>query len=209
MALLETISGPFTSVLATNHPATPFERVTPFDNRPRVTAATTSAAGVQNDGVLNLASGFNSTYNWLLLVPYADGGNPGEQFSMRLWGLRRAGNDSDPNRVVWINYLIGEYLCTLTDQPGPVPSQATNPQPILGRFLLPTENLCDTITVTHGNPGLTSIVTSPGSDAGFTPGFTGLTASILQECYGSQEVYFDFQPENGFTGTMNCFWSPA
>lgn len=202
--IVKSMSGPFAKALLVNHPAAPFDAVTPFASEPFRTASSQS----DGDGVIDLAVNFGLAPNWLLIVPYGEG-EPGEQFSMRLWGFRRfTGEDSGPDRVVWMNYLLGEFLCTICAQPGPSYVQASNTPPILGKFLLPTENLCDTITLTHGVANLTSIVTSPGSDTGFTPGQTNLTASVLQDTLGCQKIYFDFQPENG-TPTMNCGWARA
>lgn len=202
--IVKSMSGPFAKALLVNHPAVPFDTVTPFAAEPFQTNSSQS----NGDAVIDLAVNFAQVPNWLLILPYGEG-EPGEQFSMRLWGVRRfTAESADPDRVVWVNYILGEYFCTICAQPGPTYNPTNANPPILGKFLSPTENLCDTITVTHGVPGLTNIVTSPGSDAGFVPGQTNLTASVLQDTLGSQKIYFDFQPENG-TPTMNCMWGRA
>ncbi len=203
--IVKSMSGPFAKALSINHGPNVFESVTPFPSEPRMTAANP----VDGDGVPDLGVHFAQVPNWLLFLPYAEA-EPGETFSMRVWGFRRfTAQNYEADQVIWMNYLLGEFYCTVGAQPGP-PYNLNSPRPLADKFMSQSENLCDTITLTHGVANLTSIITSPGSDTGSFPGVTGLTASILQDTLGSTKIYFDFQPEIASpTITMNCAWARA
>lgn len=197
--LLENTTGPYAKALLNNHGAMPFDVVLPFPSEP----VQTTASQQDNDGVVTLATaGITSTPNRLQLVPYAEG-VPGDQFSMRVWAIRIfTPGDRNVDHVVWMPTLLGEYLCTVCNRPGPQWPNSGLSQ----RVMVATENCCDTITLTHGFLGLKGCIVSPGSDV--VPGLD-LTASIVQELFGAPKIYFDFQPENGFTGTMNCAYGKA
>lgn len=189
--LIQTLTGPFSKAFTANDPPATFATTVPLYQQPT------------GDGTVDLGSYGAVTCNNLLLIPYSEGGNPGDQFSMRLWGWRQLVPDSNPTYTVWLPYLLGQYLCTVAKIPGPaspLPPSSPTTQP---RFLTANETLCDTIVAVHG---FRPIIVSPGSDA--SPD-SNLTAWILQDVIGSQVVSFDFQNEGSFAGNMNCAYVRA
>lgn len=192
--LIFSLSGPLQKALLVNRASQPFDLVLPSATRMR----RTSGSIIDDDGIPVMTNSGVSTPNSLILFPYCDGVK-GSQFSMRLWGTRALA-DHDPSKLVYLPYLLAEYFCTAASFAGPADGN------YFARALLPTENLCDSIQLTHGALGPQGVIVSPATDV--VPG-PDLTAWVMQGIFGSQKVYFDFQPENGFNGTMNCLYARA
>lgn len=203
--LIQNITGIFVRALLVNHPSNmPFDLVQAWPSKPLRTGASTADL----DGIYDLTHGFPETANSIILLPFADSAEPGNTFSMRVWGIRRVGPDGSADLQIWLPHLLGEWFCTVCDFPGPVwPGPAGPVAPLLPsqpRYLNQQENLCDTITQTHGVSGAGCLVVSPGSDP--TPG-PNLPAYIVQDIFGAGLLYFDFQGSDNFSGNMNVLWS--
>jgi hypothetical protein len=129
-------------------------------------------------GVFNAGAGGNFTQTRIRMLPYCNG-PPGSQFSFRLYGWRDVVYpEGNPNALVWVPEFDAEFACTSCAAPGP-----TDPNV---RMILPTENFCDTITLTQGNLGPTGFINSTG------PG-TNLIAYAVAELGGCRKFQFDFQ----------------
>ncbi len=134
--------------------------------------------------------GMNTAYR-LMLVPFSSGG-AGTQFSVRVYGWVPLG--PTPILDTWMPLLLAEFLCTTAELTGPAPLPGVQS----ALTLLPTDYLCDTITLTQGSVGPTGEINSTG------PG-TNLAAFAMLELRGAKFFQFDFQQTDPVM--MNCLWS--
>ncbi len=138
----------------------------------------------------------------LFLLPYCNG-QPGTNFSMRIYGWRGIDNNAKMGQtgtsyLVWVPYLLAEFACISCNRFGP---PSTNPPGGVQRLIPPSYAMCDTITLTQGALGLTGEIDSTG------PG-TDLIAFAILELRGSRYFQFDFNATDPNV-LMNCLWARA
>lgn len=147
------------------------------------------------DGVIEIGHGGMMATHRIKLAPFGTG-QPGQQFTMRLYGWEFLGPpDANPNLVVWLpRFLVGFY-CTLSNLPGPG----------LPTYLNTNEYICDSVTITEGSAGPWY---SGASSQG--PG-SGLMAWALVDVTGCRYAQFDFSraADDVSADSFNCLWARA
>ncbi len=205
MALIETLSGPLTKARSVNSTRQSFE----------ASDYLLSALEPIGEGIFDNGKEGAYAANRLFIQPYAIMA-PGGQFSLRVLGWHLTNTDNF-TRAVWVQFGICELLCTVGSIPGPDLNNPYQPQ-----TLLPTELLCDDISVVQGGrlwtDGATTLVNLDGSlttlpglgkDGGilsFGAG-SGVPAAALVDMRGCQKFQFHFAGDGN--GTMNAFFRKA
>lgn len=171
----------FTKALTANSQATEYASPlfpNPFDIR------STEPVG---DGIFVAGAGGAFAPTSITLLPFADGPSDA-RFTMRLFGWTH-NISTDPAMVVWIPFLLGEYLCKTCLRHGPIRDR----DPSNVRVLRDSERMCDTIQQTLG---FQSMVSSPGNN---------LIAVVKAPLWGCRKFQFDFAQVDPNI-TMNCYW---
>lgn len=191
-----TVSTPWTRALPTNKQEDSWEPIYVL-NAPPDAANPLMRNGFNTPGCVNMGQGGGEAPLRLMVMPYCEG-PPGSIFWMRAYGWRPIGTDeSNPRFATWVFNLLVEFVCVAGDLHGPQPIdnvQTTN-------FLLPVENLCDSMQRTSGILGLNGFVNSDAPGSG-TPAYAAF------EIYGAKKVSFDFAfPRDVSHVGMNCFYA--
>ena len=146
------------------------------------------------NGVFSAGHDGTVTANRVKIVPYAEG-PAGSNFSLRLYGWDVLESPDPGGRLVWVPQMLAEFACTTCNRSGPV-----NTSPVVSNyFLLDSERLCDTMTLTQGGLGWMGEVVSTG------PG-TDLIAFAVVDIRGCRFYSYDFAQidnvgMNALTGT--------
>ncbi len=146
------------------------------------------------DGFVMAGLNAGETVESLIISPFCDA-PAGTLFSMRLFYWNRRGDDLDS--AVWVGSPLVEVLCSTSNVAGPA---SDNPN------LAPNERLCDQITLTAGNLGLTGTIYSFGAGS-------DLPALVNVEIQGALLLSFDFQAVDPNVGNpldgvnMNAFYA--
>lgn len=136
----------------------------------------------------------------LFLLPYCNG-SPGDQFFMRVFGVRSVQNpEGGQAKDVWVPYVLAVFQCTAGNLYGPAstaPAGLDN-----ARFIKPYETMCDNIVLLQGALGLTGEIIS------YDPG-TNYVASAITELRGSRYFGVDFCLSDPPPQSMNALWARA
>lgn len=136
------------------------------------------------------------------LTPFSSG-PPGTPFHMRVtgWSLGRDRTDADPNRIVWMEHGIADFLCVT----GPFPGKPTSVQQLpADRTLDPSEFLCDTIGLLKGSLGVGD---AQGDLVSYGPGWN-VAAHVSLALAGFKPFKVQFASPD-VPLEMNAFWVPC
>lgn len=141
-----------------------------------------SKNGPSGDGIIMMGSPDGAmTSNGLLILPYGVGS--ATTFLLSVFGWDFVHPKVAQNAGMWVAWLMAAFNCTLGATTGLAGGEVDN-----------TNNFCDTIVETTGNPNVSNEVISPTG---------GLIASILLDAKGAKRIQLAFAM-NGSSTSANA-----